>query len=139
MAGRPALVGVSQTGPTLSWSGRSSPAAAQAASTCSGEWVESPISAAGPASSPGLGHGRVVLADVDAVGAAGRDQVGAVVEDEQRAVLGGRATKRVGQRDDLLRAPGRLLSQLDDVGAAAQGGVEQPEGSRPCGSPSQTK
>ena len=48
--GRPCLVGVAHTGPTLIWSGRSAPAAAQAASTCSGEWVESPTSASGPAS-----------------------------------------------------------------------------------------
>ena len=95
--GRPGLVGVSQTGPTLSWSGRSSPGAAQAASICSGEWVESPISASGPATPAGLGHRHVILAHMGPVRSAGRDEVGAVVEDEERSVLGDRAPKWAGE------------------------------------------
>jgi hypothetical protein len=50
VAGRPSFVGVAQTGPTLSSSGRSSPVAAAAASTSSGEWLDRPTTAAGPAS-----------------------------------------------------------------------------------------
>src|SRR5436190_1857444 len=50
-AGRPSFVGVSQTGPTLTWSGRSGPWAALAASTCSTVWVDCPINASGPAAS----------------------------------------------------------------------------------------
>ena len=49
VAGRPGFVGVSHTGPTLIWSGRSWPSAETAASTCEGEWVESPTRAASPA------------------------------------------------------------------------------------------
>ena len=46
-AGRPCLVGVSHTGPTLSWSAPER----SAASSCSGEWVESPISSSSPTAS----------------------------------------------------------------------------------------
>ena len=56
--GRPSLVGVAHTGPTLIWSGRSGPVAAQAAWTCSREWVESPTSASGPASRRASATGR---------------------------------------------------------------------------------
>ena len=77
--------------------------------------------------------------DVDAVGAARRDQVGPVVEDEQGPVLGGRAPEGLGEGDQLLVAARGLLAQLDDVGAAAKRGVEQRAGSLPCGRPSQTK
>ena len=93
-AGRPAFVGVSQTGPTLIWSGRGrSPAAASAASNCAGRVGREADERAGPGERAGLGDRRVVLADVDAVGAAGLDQVGPVVEEEERAVLGGGAAE----------------------------------------------
>ena len=56
--GRPSLVGVAHTGPTLIWSGRSGPVAAQAAWICSREWVESPTSASGPANRRASATGR---------------------------------------------------------------------------------
>ena len=83
-AGRPSLVGVSHTGPTLSWS--ASPAAT-AASSCAAECVESPSSTSSPAISRAARQGHVVLAQMHAVGATGLGQVGPVVEPEQRPVL----------------------------------------------------
>ena len=124
-AGRPCLVGVSQTGPALIWSGRSPLGCASAASNCAGEWVESPTSAAGPGGRARLGDRHVVLADVDAVGAAGLDQVGPVVEEEERPVTSAARAKRLATRDQLLGAARRLLAQLDHVDAAAQRRVEQ--------------
>ena len=119
------MVGVSQTGPALSWSGRASPVAASAASNCSGEWVERPTRAPGACQRPGLGDRRVVLADVNAVGAARLDQLGVVVQEEERAVAIGGAAKRLRERDELLGAARRLLAELDHVGAAAKRGVEE--------------
>ena len=82
---------------------------------------------------------HVGLADVDAVGAARADQLGVVVDDEQGPVLVGSAAERLGQRDELLGAAGRLLAELDDVDAAAQRRVEQGLGVAAAGLPSQTK
>ena len=127
-AGRPSLVGVSQTGPALTWSGRASPVAPRAASNCSGECVESPTSAPGPACGAGLCDGRVVLADVNAVGAAGLDELGVIVEEEQRAVLVRGAAERLGQRDELLGAARRLLAQLDHVDSASERRIEKRRG-----------
>ena len=55
---------------------------------------------------------RVVLADVDAVGAGVGNQVGSVVEDEQRAVLGGSGGKPPARAHDLL-VGGVLHPQLE--------------------------
>src|SRR4051794_1107074 len=49
VAGRPSLVGVAHTGPTLTWSGRSAPAAPFAASSCASECVDRPTRWSGPA------------------------------------------------------------------------------------------
>ena len=74
---------------------------------------------------PGLGDRRVVLADVNAVGAARLDQLGVVVQEEERAVAIGRAAKRVRERDELFGTARRLLAKLDHVGAAAERGFEE--------------
>ena len=80
---------------------------------------------AGTRLGPRLGHGHVVLADVNAVGAACLDQLGVVVQEEERAVAIGGAAKRLRQGDDLLGAPRRLLAQLDQVGAATERRIEE--------------
>ncbi len=126
--GRPSLVGVAHTGPTLIWSGRSAPAAAQAASTCSRRMGREPDQCLGPRQLTCLRHRHVLLTHVDAVRSAGGDQVRPVVEDEQRLVLGGRAAEGVGESDQLLGAARGLLPQLDDVRAPSEGSVEQRTG-----------
>ena len=57
-----------------------------------------------------LGDGHVLLTDVDAIGAAHRDQVGPVVEDEQRSVIGRSAAEGLGERDQLLGGTRGLLA-----------------------------
>src|SRR5439155_11699751 len=57
-----------------------------------------------------LGDRRVVLAHVDTVGAAGGDQIGPIVEDEQRSVRGGRAAEGARKRDELVGAAVGLLA-----------------------------
>ena len=96
--GAPPWSGVSQTGPTLSWSA-SEPSAA---SNCSGEWVDSPISRSGPSCSRASPTGIVVLAEVHAVGAAVAREVGPVVEPEQRAVLVAERAEARRRAQDLL-------------------------------------
>jgi len=64
---------------------------------------------------------------VHPVGAARLDEVGAVVEDEERAVLFARGAERPGRGDE--RLVGELLvAELDDVDATAQRRVEQRTG-----------
>ena len=63
----------------------------------------------------GLRRRLVVLADVDAVGAARLDQVGPVVEDEQRVV----AAERAAPRSTSAVVVEGLVAQLDQVDAAA--------------------
>ena len=71
----------------------------------------------GPTAARAARRRVVVLADVHAVGAARLDEVGAVVEDEQRAVLvGGGAEHRRGLDQPVVVE--RLVAQLDQVGAA---------------------
>ena len=66
----------------------------------------------------------VVLADVDTVRVRVGDQVGAIVEDEQRAVGG--AQRRVAPSGgDERRIVGVLVAQLHDVDAAAERTVDQ--------------
>ena len=66
----------------------------------------------------GRGRLAVVLADVDAVGAARLHQVGPVVEHEQRAVrVGGGAELARGRHEPVVGE--RLVAQLDHVDAAA--------------------
>ena len=76
-----------------------------------------------------LGDRRVVLADVDAVGRACFDEIGPVVEDEERAVAVARAPERRGCGDEL-RVRQLLLPELDDVDASAECGIEQRIGLR---------
>ncbi len=75
-----------------------------------------------------LRDGRVVLADVDAVGAAGLDELGVVVQEEEGAVLVRGSAKRLGQRDELLRAARRLLAQLDHVDSSSEGRIQKGRG-----------
>ena len=124
-AGRPSLVGVSQTGPTLIWSGRASPLGGQGGVELLRRVRRETDQGAGTGLRSRFGHGRVVLAHVDAVRAARLDQLRVVVEEEQRAVLVRGAAERLGQRDDLLGAARGLLAELDQVDAAAQRRVEQ--------------
>ena len=73
----------------------------------------------------GLGDGHVVLADVNAVGATGVDEVGTVVDDEQGAVaIGGGAEGGSGREDPVV--VGVLVAELDQIGAAGECGFEQP-------------
>ena len=81
-----------------------------------GRKADDPVGADGR---PGVGHRDVVLADVDAVRAGRLDQIGSVVEDEQRAVLRRRSGEPASGGDDLV-VVGVLHPQLDDVHAAAQ-------------------
>ena len=79
----------------------------------------------GPASRARLGDRDVVLADVDAVGAAGADEVGAVVDDEEGVVAVGRA-RGTAARLEAAHRPRRCLSRSwTTVAAADQRHVEQ--------------
>ena len=70
---------------------------------------------------PDLGYGLIVLADVNAVGAALEREIGAIVHDEQRTVLVAERAQRLPGGNDLLVAR-MLLAKLDDVDAATQRG-----------------
>ena len=72
-----------------------------------------------------LGHRGVVLADVDAVGAARLDQVGTVVQHEQGAVRCGRQPEWLGEGHQLLLAARGLLAELEDVCPTAKRRLEQ--------------
>jgi hypothetical protein len=61
---------------------------------------------------------------MDAVGAACLDEVGAVVEDEERAVRLACRAERLGRGDQRLVRE-RLVAELDDVDPTTQGRVEQ--------------
>ena len=76
---------------------------------------------------------------MNAVGAAGLDEVGAVVQEEQGAVLVRGPAKRLGQGDQLLRAARRLLAQLDHVDAAPEGRIQKGRGIAVARPASQTK
>ena len=78
----------------------------------------------GPDQRARRGGRAVVLADVHAVGGAGLHEVGAVVEDEQRAVRVGGGAERARGGDQPVVVE-RLVAQLDEVGATAQRGVEE--------------
>ena len=84
---------------------------------------------------PRLGDRHVVLADVDPVGAARLDQLGVVVDEEQRAVRVGGSAERLGQGDQLLRASRRLLAKLDQVGAPAERCIQERLGIAVAGPP----
>ena len=60
---------------------------------------------------------------MDAVGAARLDEVGPVVEDEQRSVRCARRPERLGRGDERVVVE-PLVTKLDDVDAAAQRGFE---------------
>ena len=70
------------------------------------------------------GDRDVVLAHVDAVGLARRDEVGPVVEDEQRAVSVARFTEVAGCGDEPVVVEA-LVAKLDDVHAPGQGSVQE--------------
>ena len=75
---------------------------------------------------------HVVLSQVDPVGVAGLRQVGIVVDDEQGAVGVAEAAEDLGRA--LGRLPAQLLlTQLNDVAAAVQRGVQQRFGIRVAG------
>ena len=72
----------------------------------------------GPTAARATSRRVVVLADVDAVGAARLDQVRPVVEDEER-VVADEGAARAATNPSSSR---RLVAQLDQVHAAAHGG-----------------
>ena len=86
---------------------------------------------AGPGELARAGDRHVVLADVRAVGAGRDDEVGAVVEDEERA-RGGAELARDRGRGEQVVVRGVLLAQLEDVDAARERGPED-VGERPAG------
>ena len=71
-----------------------------------------------------VGDRRVALTDVDAVGPGALDELGTVVQDEERAVRFAGPAKRYRRVDEVVGAE-LLLAKLDDVDAAAEGGVEE--------------
>ncbi len=89
-----------------------------------------PNEALGADGAPCIRHGGVLLPHVHAVGDAGVDEVGAVVEHEERAVSVAGAPERHGRGDELVVGE-LLVSELDDVHAAAEGGVEERGGILP--------
>ena len=93
-------------------------------------WVETPTSRSGTDSCARLRERHVALAHVDAVRVARLDEVGPVVEDEQRAVGVAGATERRRGRDELVVRQ-LLVPELDDVDAAAERSVEQRVGVAP--------
>ena len=94
--------------------------------------------ASGPSAVAGVGDRDVVLADVDAVGVAGRRQARVVVDDEEGAV--GVAEAAEGRAGALDRAAVELLlAQLHDVDAAVSAARSSGSGSSPWGRASQTK
>ena len=84
-----------------------------------GKCVDSPTIASVAGERTGLGDRHVVLADVAAVGAGRCDEVGPVVEDQQRAGLVAQPAGDGGCGEQLLVA-GLLVAQLDDVDAAGE-------------------
>ena len=79
----------------------------------------------GAGQAAGLGNRDVVLADVDAVGLARCDEVGTVVDQEERAMAIGRGAK-VGCGAEQALVARILVAQLDQVDAAGQGRFQQP-------------
>ena len=104
-AGRPGLVGVSQTGPTLSWSA-SDPSAA---SNCSGEWVDRPIRSCSPTCSRTSPAGVSSWPTWMPSAPAAQGEVGPVVQPEERALLIGRRREsaRPPRAESRRRAPCR--------------------------------
>ena len=88
-----------------------------------GECVESPTSRSAPTIARASRHGRVVLADVDAVGAAGRARSGRslTISSAPAASHSRRVAPRRRRRSSSSSAV--LDPQLDDVDAAAQRGA----------------
>ena len=97
-AGRPSFVGVSQTGPTLSWSASEWSAASSWAGLC----VESPIRSRRADLLAHFANRQVVLPDVHAVGPRGQRQVGPVVQPEESAVLVAQGAEAGGRVHDLV-------------------------------------
>ncbi len=86
--------------------------------------MERPTSAPFAGELAGLGDGRVVLADVDAVGAELRGELGPIVEDEEGAGVGcGVAEEAGGGTQGRVRRV--LVAELDQVGAAGERRLEQ--------------
>ena len=97
-------------------------AARQASSTCSGVWVESPMTASGPTSARASEHRQVVLSEVDVPGAGDDGDVHAIVDDDPR--LAGAARDRLGPREDV-PCGGVLGSHLQESDASLQVRVRQ--------------
>ena len=66
----------------------------------------------------------IALSDVHAVGPAALDEIRAVIQDEERAMLVAGPPERRRRGDDLIVRE-LLVAQLDDVDPAAKGGVEK--------------
>ncbi len=77
--------------------------------------TDEPLAADRP---PCVGERCIALADVHAVGARRVNEVGPVVQDEERAVRVARAPERLGSAHEIV-VPERLVTQLHDVDAAA--------------------
>ena len=112
--GRPGLVGVGTTGPAAKVVDRLVGAALEV-----GEAVcREPDDRLGSEDAAGQGHGRVVLADVDAVGIELERKVGAIVEDERHAEISrGVADEPSDFAAMHLAGVEMLLPQLHDVDA----------------------
>ena len=82
------------------------------------------MSLSGPIELTGVGHRGVRLAHVDPVGVGGVDQVGTVVEDEQR-VVGVAGGPEAARRSEDLLVGAVLDAELDDVHATAQRGRQE--------------
>ena len=131
-AGRPALVGVSQTGPALSWSGRASPSAAQ-------RGVEL-RRAVGREADQRVGPGAARLAA--ATGSSSwptwtpsapqaSTRPGSSLRKKSAPCSRAARGERLGEGEQLLGAARRLLAQLDHVDAAGDRGLEQRAGIGP--------
>ena len=112
-------------GPALIWSGRASPVAASAASNCSGEWVERPTRAPGPASARASATGMSSWPTWTP--SAPHASTSSGWSFKKKSAPCASAARRNGSASaiELLGAARRLLAELDQVGAAAKRRVEE--------------
>ena len=120
-AGRPAFVGVSHTGPTLSWS--ATPDARRVVELLRRVSRE-PHQDLVAHERARLASRHVVLAHVHSVGGARLDQVRPVVQPEQRAVLVAQPPEHGGRAHELVVAR-LLVTELDHVHPAGERRREQ--------------
>jgi hypothetical protein len=119
--GRPGLVGVGSTGPAEMYES-SGPDGSAAAVRSSGPCVEDGV---GAEQAAGERNGRVVLADVDAVGGDVEGEVGPIIEDERHAAIRADRLDEAGPRQKRHRLE-MLLTQLHDVDPAGDAGLDEP-------------